>query len=173
MTRRLRPVELDFTRTAPVLFVFVREMATPPEEVFRALADDVPGWSDWFPAVTSIELVDEGTGRKVCLSGGTRFRETIIASKPNEVYAYRVDEATVPGVHALLEEWRLAPAGTGTRVQWTWAADGTALFRFLVKLSRPGLARAFRGAVTALDRRLASRRAGPSGSARPDPRLQQ
>jgi carbon monoxide dehydrogenase subunit G len=172
MARRLRPVELDFTRTAPVRFVFVREMTMPPEAVFRALADDVPGWSDWFPAVRSIELVDEGTGRKVRLSGGTRFRETIIASRPNEVYAYRVDEATVPGVHALLEEWRLAPAGAGTRVQWTWAADGGAVFRFLVRLARPGLARAFRAAVKALDRRPASQGAGP-GSARPDPRLQQ
>jgi len=172
MAHRLRPVELDFTRTAPVRFVFVREMAAPPETVFRALADDVPGWSDWFPAVRSIALVDEGTGRKVRLAGGTRFRETIIASQPSEVYAYRVDEASVPAVHALLEEWRLAPAGSGTRVQWTWAADGSAVFRFLMKLSRPGLARAFRGAVTALDRRLASQSAGP-GSTWPDPRLKQ
>ena len=172
MAYRLRPVAPEFTRTAPVRFVFTARMTAPPGVVFRALAEDVPGWSDWFPAVTSIGLVDGGAGRKVRLAGGTRFRETIVASEPDELYAYRVDEATVPGVHALLEEWRLAPDGTGTRVQWTWAADGNALFRLLTRLSRAALARVFRGAVTALDRRLAGRHTGP-GSARPDPRPQQ
>ncbi|MFF3906659.1 SRPBCC family protein [Streptomyces sp. NPDC001848] len=177
MAHRLRPVGLGFARTAPVRFVFTGEMAAPPGVVFRALADDVPGWGDWFPAVTSMALVDEGGGRKVRLAGGTRFRETIMAADPDELYAYRVDEATVPGVHALLEEWRLAPIGTGTRVQWTWAADGNALVRSLMRLSRGALARVFRRAVAALDRRLASQNSEPDGagpeSARPDPRPQQ
>jgi uncharacterized protein YndB with AHSA1/START domain len=156
MARRLRPVGLDFTETALVRLVFAREIAAPPEAVFRALAEDVPGWSEWFSAVTSARPVDGGAGREVRLTGGTRFRETVLAAEPNEVYAYRVDETNAPGVHALLEEWRLTPAGTGTRVQWTWAADGTAAFRLLVGLARGGLGRAFRGAVTALERRLAS-----------------
>ncbi|WP_055489447.1 SRPBCC family protein [Streptomyces sp. TP-A0356] len=172
MARRLRPVGLDFARTAPVRLVFAREIAAPPEAVFRALAEDVPGWSEWFAAVTSARTVDEGAGREVRLMGGTRYRETVVAAEPHEVYAYRVDEAGVPGVHALLEEWRLAPAGTGTRVQWTFAADGSAVFRFLLKGARWGLGRAFGGAVTALDRRLASRGSGP-GSVRPHPGRQQ
>ena len=48
------------------------------------------------------------------------------------------------------------PIGTGTRVQWTLAADGTAVFRGALRVARPGLDRAFRTAVTALDRRLTS-----------------
>jgi len=40
-------------------------------------------------------------------------------------------------------------------VQWTFGADGTALFRLAVKAGRAGLGRAFRDAVTELDRRLA------------------
>ncbi|MFC3571951.1 SRPBCC family protein [Streptomyces yaanensis] len=156
MARRLRPVGLDFTQTAPLRLVFAREITAPPDAVFRALSEDVPGWSEWFSAVTSARPVDEGAGREVRLTGGTRFRETVVAAKPGEVYAYRVDETNAPGMHALLEEWRLTPAGTGTRVQWTFAADGTAVFRLALKLARTGLGRAFRGAVTALDRRLAS-----------------
>ncbi|NEC81553.1 SRPBCC family protein, partial [Streptomyces sp. SID7958] len=35
-----------------------------------------------------------------------------------------------------------------------FAADGTAPFRAALKAARPGLARAFRDAMTALDRRL-------------------
>jgi uncharacterized protein YndB with AHSA1/START domain len=163
MAHRLRPVGLAFTRTAPVRLVFAGEMTASPKAVFRALADDVPGWSDWFPAVRSIGLIDGGAGREVRLAGGTRFRETIVAAEPDELYAYRVDEATVPGVRALLEEWRLTPVGTGTRVQWTWAADGNVLFRLLVRLSRGALARVFRGAVTALDRRLAGQSSEQDG----------
>jgi uncharacterized protein YndB with AHSA1/START domain len=154
MARRLRPAGLDFVETAPVRLVFAREMSAPPATVFRALAEDVPGWSDWYAAVTLARPVDDGARREIRLRGGIRFRETILAAKEPEVYAYRVDETNAPGVRALVEEWRLTPAGTGTRVQWTFAADGPAPFRIALTLTRPGLGRAFRDAVTALDRRL-------------------
>ncbi|MFF7473013.1 SRPBCC family protein [Streptomyces sp. NPDC008092] len=154
MTRRLRPVGLDFVETAPVRLVFAQEMSAPPERVFRALNDDVPGWAEWFAAVTRAESVDDGAGRDIRLRGGGRFRETIIAAKEAEVYAYRVDLTNAPGAHAIAEEWRLVPAGGGTRVQWTFAVDGTAPFRLAVRVARAGLGRAFRGAVVELDRRL-------------------
>ncbi|MGW0580440.1 SRPBCC family protein, partial [Streptomyces sp. NPDC002920] len=122
--------------------------------VFRALAQDVPGWAEWFPAVSSARPLDGGTARDVRLRGGTRFRETVLAAEESEVYAYRVDVTNAPAVRALVEEWRLAPVGTGTRVQWTFAADGPAVFRAGLRLAGPGLGRSFRGAVTALERRL-------------------
>lgn len=85
---------------------------------------------------------------------GARFVETVLAAERSDVYAYRIDVTNVPGARAMLEEWRLTPAGTGTRVRWTFAADGTAPFRFVLDRARPGLGRAFRSAVTSLDRRL-------------------
>nr|WP_206326647.1 SRPBCC family protein [Streptomyces sp. S3(2020)] len=136
--------------------VFAREMSAGPEAVYRALADDVPGWPQWFSAVTSARSTGDGSTREVRLRGGGRFQETIIAAKQPEVYAYRVDVANTPGVRAFAEEWRLTPSGTGTLVRWTCAVDGTAAFRLAAKLARPGLGRAFRGAVAALDRRLAA-----------------
>lgn len=72
------------------------------------------------------------------------------------MYAYRVDATNAPGARALVEEWRLTPAGKGTRVQWTFATDGAVPFRLALRLGRAGLGRAFRDAVMALDRRLAS-----------------
>lgn len=156
MARRLRPEGLEFVHTAPVRMVFAREMTAPPELVHRALAEDVSAWAQWFPAVVSVRPLDGGVGRDVRLRGGGRFRETILAAKPPELYAYRVDVTNAPGVGALVEEWRLTPAGTGTRVRWTFATDGTALFRAVVRLARPGLGRSFRDAVAALDRRLAA-----------------
>ncbi|MFI6033344.1 SRPBCC family protein [Streptomyces sp. NPDC051315] len=154
MARRLRPEEIGFVGTAPVRLVFAREVSAPPDRVFRALAEDVPGWAAWFPAVTSARAVDGGAGREVRLRGGTRFRETVLVAQAPEVYAYRVDVTDAPGVRALVEEWRLAPSGEGTRVQWTFAADGTAAFRGVLRLARTGMGRTFRDAVTRLDRRL-------------------
>ncbi|MER5220195.1 SRPBCC family protein [Streptomyces flaveus] len=159
MARQLRPVGLDFVQAAPVRLVFARAVSAPPEAVFRALAEDVAGWPEWFSAVTLARSTEGGAGRQIRLKGGTRFQETVLAAEPAEVYTYRVDETNAPGVRALVEEWRLTPHGTGTRVQWTWAADGTAAFRFAMKLGQPGLGRAFRDAVVKLDRRLASARA--------------
>ncbi|MBG0857185.1 SRPBCC family protein [Streptomyces spinoverrucosus] len=153
MARRLRPVDIDFVRSAPVRLVFAREIAAPPESVFRALAEDVSGWTEWFSAVTLARPTDGG--REVRLRGGTRFAETILVAKAPEAYAYRIDETNTPGARALVEEWQLTPAGGGTRVQWTFAADGTPVFRAVLKLARPGFGRAFRDAVTTLDRRLA------------------
>ncbi|OIJ68507.1 SRPBCC family protein [Streptomyces mangrovisoli] len=157
MVHRLRPEGLDFAGTAPVRLVFARQIAASPERVFHALAEDVAGWPEWFTAVASARPAGDGAGREIRLKGGTRFTETILAAKPDELYAYRVDTTNAPGMRALVEEWRLAPAGSGgTRVQWTFAADGAAPFRAVLRLARPGLGRSFRGAVTALDRRLAA-----------------
>jgi len=154
MAHRLRPVGLDFIDTAPVRLVFTQEMSAAPDAVFHALNDDVPGWAEWFAAVTSARSLDDGTRRDIRLTGGGHFLETVIAAKKAEVYAYRVDVTNAPGARAMAEEWRLIPAGGGTRVQWTFAVEGNAVFRGVVRMARPGLGRAFKGAVAALDRRL-------------------
>ncbi|MFJ4557152.1 SRPBCC family protein [Streptomyces massasporeus] len=154
MARRLRPVGLDFVEAAPVRHVFVREVAAPVEAVYGAL-EDVPGWAEWFPQVSAARAVDAGAGRDITLTGGVRFRESVIAATAPEVYAYRIDVTNLPGARAMVEEWRLAPAGTGTRLRWTFATDGTAAYRLALRVARGGQARAFRDAVRALERRLA------------------
>ncbi|MXM66563.1 SRPBCC family protein [Streptomyces sp. HUCO-GS316] len=157
MARRLRPVGIEFVETAPVRLVFAREISAPPEAVFHALAEDVPGWAGWFSAVTLARPVDDGARREIRLRGGTRFEESVLMATSPEVYAYRVDVTNAPGLRALVEEWRLTAAGTGTRVQWTFAAGGTPPLRLALRLARAGLGLAFRDAVTTLDRRLAAR----------------
>ncbi|MEW1751927.1 SRPBCC family protein [Streptomyces angustmyceticus] len=155
MARRLRPVELDFVESAPLRLVFAAEVAARPEKVYAALADDVAGWSRWFTGVARSAPTHGGNGREVRLTGGTRFTETVLAAEPDSHYAYRVDTTNAPGLHALLEDWRLTPTDDGTRLRWMFAADGPPPFRFLLTLARPGLGRAFRESARALDRRLA------------------
>lgn len=154
MARRLRPVGLDFVDTAPLRLVFTVEIAAAPEAVFPALAEDVPGWAEWFSAVERAWPTDGGAGREVRLRGGVRLKETILLAKEPELYVYRVDATTAPGLRALAEEWRLTPTATGTRVRWTFAADAPAPLRLTLRLARAGTGRAFRDAMTALERRL-------------------
>ncbi|MEU6084465.1 SRPBCC family protein [Streptomyces sp. NPDC047108] len=153
MAHPLRAVTLDFVDSAPLRLSFTAEAAAPPEAVFRGLTD-VPGWPKWFEAVSYARPTDGGKGREIRLRGGVRFLETIMAADPAERYAYRIDSTNAPGLHALLEEWRLTPSGTGTRIRYTFAVDGTAALRTVLRLGRPGLGLAFRRAVRALDRRL-------------------
>ncbi|WP_327417938.1 SRPBCC family protein [Streptomyces sp. NBC_01233] len=159
MARRLRPVGLDFIDDAPIRLVFATEAAAPPEAVYQALAEEVAGWPSWFKAVTLARPTHGGAGREVRLMGGVRLQETIMAADPEQRYAYRVDTTNAPGVRALLEEWRLTPAGSGTHVRWTFAADGSAPFRLGLTAARPGLGHSFRTAVRTLDGRLTARRA--------------
>jgi len=153
MAYRLRSVGPDYTETAPVQLAFTAEASAPPEALFGALAD-VEGWPRWFRQVADARPTADGTGREIRLRGGTRFRETVVAADPGERYAYRIDETNVPGLRALLEEWRLVPWHSGTVVRYTFALDGTAVTRASARLARPGLRRAFHDAVRRLDRRL-------------------
>lgn len=156
MAHRLTPVHLDFADSAPLRLVFTAEVRASPGAVYRALAEDVEEWPAWFTAVASARPTGQGTGREVRLRGGTRFQETIMSAEPGQRYAYRIDETNAPGVRAMLEDWRLAPTPSGTRVQWTMAVAGNAPVRLVLRLARPGVARAFRDAVRKLDRRLAA-----------------
>ncbi|MFB8075245.1 SRPBCC family protein [Streptomyces californicus] len=157
MTRRLRTVEREFAESAPMRLVFAAEVAAPPDVVYRALADEVESWPSWFTAVVRATPTDGGAGREVRLRGGIVVRETITAAEPGACYAYRADASNAPGLRALLEEWRLTPEGSGTRVRWTFAADGTGPFRLALSLGRAGVGRSFRDAVRRLDARLAAR----------------
>ncbi|WP_406859260.1 SRPBCC family protein [Streptomyces sp. HUAS MG47] len=155
MPRRLRLVELDFAATAPVRLAFTAELAAPPGDVYRALAEDVESTPDWFAAVAVATPHEGGAGRTVRLRGGIGFRETIMAAEPGARYAYRIDETNAPGVTAMLEDWVLSPAaGAGTRVTWTMAVDGPAPCRLALRLARPGVRKSFRDAMRCLDRRL-------------------
>ncbi|MEV4939675.1 SRPBCC family protein [Streptomyces zaomyceticus] len=166
MARRLRPVELDFTASAPVRLVFSATLAAPPSAVYRSLALEVGSLPAWFTAVTSAVPSGDGAGRTVRLRGGIAFEETILASEPDVRYAYRVDATNAPGITALAEEWALSPVGKGTGLRWTMAADGAAPLRLGLRLAGPGVGLSFRDAVRRLDRRLTPARRPSPGTVR-------
>lgn len=148
-------MELGFAGTAPVRLAFAAGLAARPEAVSRAPAEDTEGRTVWFDAVTSARAARAGPD--IVLRDGIRFEETALAPEPFARYTYRVDATHAPGLRALVEDWQVLPgASGGTRLTWAFAADGTAVFRTLLRLARPGLGRDFRAAARALDRRLGS-----------------
>lgn len=152
--RQLRPVDIGFTESAPVRLVFSGEVSAPPGAVYRALAEETEAWPQWFTAVTAARSTPGG--REVRLRMGGTFTETVLVAEPDVRYAYRVDTSSTPGALAGVEDWRLTPAGTGTRVSWTFAADGSRPFLFFLRTFRPGLGRTFTVSMRRLDRRLAA-----------------
>ncbi|MCX5389137.1 SRPBCC family protein [Streptomyces sp. NPDC006482] len=166
MARRLRPVELDFTASAPVRLTFSATLAAPPQAVYRSVAVEVGSLPAWFTPVVSAVPTGDGAGRTIRLRGGIRFEETILASEPDVRYAYRVDSTNAPGVTAMAEEWFLSPAGKGTHLRWIMAVDGPAPLRTVLLLARPGVGLSFRDAARRLDRRLTPARPPSPGTAR-------
>ncbi|MFF1904809.1 SRPBCC family protein [Kitasatospora sp. NPDC058218] len=162
MARHLRPETLDFVGTAPVRLSFTARLAASPEEVFRELAQTPQGWPAWVRLAKAGYYVGHppygiGTDRRLRLHGGVRVSETVLVWESARHFAYRIDEVNVPGVRAMIEEWRLTPGPqAGTGVRWTIALDTGRPAATLCTAARAVLGRAFQGAMRRLDARIAA-----------------
>ncbi|MFD4867832.1 SRPBCC family protein [Streptomyces sp. NPDC058412] len=162
MVWHLRPETLEFLDRAPLRLSFAAQLEAPPDAVFRELAERPGNWPRWFPGFASAAYVGDppygaGTTRRLRLVGGVRARETVLVWDPARCFAYRVEEAGVPGVRAMMEEWRLAPSPYGgTMLHWTIALDVRQPLRAVWRAASPLLDRAFRRAAHRLDVRIAS-----------------
>ncbi|NUU20561.1 MAG: hypothetical protein HOV68_03440, partial [Streptomycetaceae bacterium] len=96
-----------------------------------------------------------GARREVRLVKPVVFEETVMAYEEPTRWAYRVDTATVPMCHALIEEWAVEEHGTGSRVTWTFAADPRPLIAVTLRLMPWAMGSTFRRAMRNLDRKLA------------------
>jgi carbon monoxide dehydrogenase subunit G len=131
MTNDLAPVDVGFLDTAPTRTTRDFRVAAQPAAVFDALARDPAGWGHWFPGFSKngryLSPAPHGVGsqREMHL-GGLPLLETVIAWDEATRWAFRVDRATMPGVRAMAEEYRIVPDGDGSLVTWTVALDAAA-----------------------------------------------
>ncbi|MGH2728118.1 MAG: SRPBCC family protein [Actinomycetota bacterium] len=151
---RLRSESLGFLETAPKRWTFETLVHAPHETVFDAIAADPSTWA-WFPGFTSGRY--EGPGPhgvgsiRVVKVGPGVYRETIMVWDRPVRWVYRVDETTVPLAKALMEEWRVEPAGNSTAVvRWTFAIDPRLIFRAIGPAAPAVLRRTFRKAMANL-----------------------
>lgn len=160
MSFELRPEDLSFLDRAADTYVFDALVEAPRSAVFAAISADPSTWT-WFPKLSNAGY--EGPGphgvgsRRQVHMAGTAYRETMIAWEEPSLWAYRVDETSVPLARALVEEWALLQSGDDrdhTIVRWTFAIDPKALFT-VAKIAAPTvMGSLFRRAMANLSEQL-------------------
>ncbi|MGX7681354.1 SRPBCC family protein [Jatrophihabitans sp. DSM 45814] len=128
MAKNLRQVGLDFFETAQYKDVVQIPISQPPAAVFAAVADDPAGWGNWFPGFSKTGRYvtpapnSVGSQREMTMRGMSLL-ETVIAWDEPSHWAFYISRATMPGVRAMAEDYRLEPQEGGTLLTWTVALD--------------------------------------------------
>ena len=153
---RLRPVDLDFVRTAPRHHVNEAIVPAPISRVFGAVSGDPSGWRDWFPGFSSGHYEGaSGVGAvRVVKYQGTTFRETILAWDEPSRWTFRVDSSTVPIANALIEDWTFEDAPGGTLARWTFNVEPNLLGRLIAPAQLRVMSRIFQRAMRNLGGQL-------------------
>ena len=131
--------DLDWIERAPVSFSGSVTTTASPEAVFAILADH-ERWPEWFPVIKKTVVLGparEGVGmRRLTTIPGGKIEELIIAWDPGERWAF-TGTAVSPGiVHALVEDCRIEPARSGTRVTYTTYLDPVSPLRPIMELMK-------------------------------------
>ncbi|MGC4121806.1 MAG: SRPBCC family protein [Myxococcales bacterium] len=128
MRYSLRAEDLSFPERADVRLDFHHRIARSPADVFAILAAHEQ-WPRWFRDLRKVEAVGpdgQGVGarRRVWL-GPLQLEERFIAWEPGARFSFTMVGANVPGLAAMLEDWRLSPAdgGAACEVDYTVALD--------------------------------------------------
>jgi hypothetical protein len=154
---KLRPVDLDFVRTAPRRHTNEAVIRAPRSRVFEAVSGEPDGWKDWFPGFSSGRYEGEpGVGAvRVVKYQGTTFRETMLAWDEPSRWTFRVDSSTVPLAKALVEDWTFDDVPDGTLARWSFAYEPSLLGRVIAPLQIRTMSRIFQRAMHNLEERLA------------------
>jgi hypothetical protein len=150
MAHALRSEDLAFLGTAPARQVHVAELDVPDHRVFDELTGHPENWVNWFrPVVRECHYeggppYGVGAVRRVAFRGGIVAREIVLVWESNRRFAYRIDEISLPGVGAFMEEWAVEPInGDRTRVRWVLAADMSKPMELLFQANRASIQRVY------------------------------
>lgn len=155
--RFLDPASLDFLATAPFRVDETHHFKAAPDAVFDAFAD-AELWPRFWPLMNEARWT-HGTGgigdeREVAIRGLGRFRERFIAWEPGARFAFTMIASTSPLAAQIVEDYRLSPDGSGTRLDWIVGVKPTTLGRATTPITRLVLQRMFRRGMPKLDRLL-------------------
>jgi len=157
--KSLEPAGLDFFATAPLQVSASVQLRATPARVFAAFAD-AADWLRWWPMMTSCAWTRDtaavGAEREVAVRLLGRFRERMIAWQPGARFAFTMIGSTSPMATQLAEDYRLAADGSGTRLEWTLAAQPTTLGKLTAPVMRRTMLRMFQRGIASLDRLLAA-----------------
>lgn len=98
----------DWLLPAPLPMIFARRYAVLPA-ISRTEESGV--WAT------------PGQIRRIFMAGGGSLTETLLTVRHPESFTYRLSDITGPTsliATSIDGEWRFSPAGTGTRITWSW-----------------------------------------------------
>lgn len=142
------PLSLDELQAAPFRFTASGHLNAPAASVFVELADP----SRWFPLISSClwrgRVGGVGSVREVHVRLFGTFLETMLAWEPEgdgggARVAFTMTETSSPLVTRMAEDFALTPELGGVRLDWTVAAETTALGRMATPMLRHTLRRMF------------------------------
>jgi hypothetical protein len=162
VAKTLKAVGLDFLESAPRRSTVQVHIDHPASAVFAALADDPAGWGKWFPGFSKtgqyVTPAPYGVGsqRKMTM-GGLALTETVLAWEQPTRWAYFVDRATMPGIRAFAEEYRIDAVGEDkSTLTWTMAVDLAPFMRPVGPIMSAAAGSMFRKAGKKLNRHLSA-----------------
>jgi carbon monoxide dehydrogenase subunit G len=157
---KVEPKDLNWIKHAPVTFSGSATTAASPDAVFAILADH-EHWPEWFPVITKTEVIGsarKGVGmRRVTTIPAGKIQERIIAWDPGERWAFTATGVSPGIVHALVEDCRMQPTASGTRVTYTIYVDPVAPLRPILKLMKGLLGKQLDKGMRALGARAEAR----------------
>jgi hypothetical protein len=165
MAKTMHAVDLDFLESAPSRVTAQVRLEHPIEAVFAAIASQPAEWGSWYPGFGKdgkyVTPGPPGVGSvREMKVGGLPVTETILAWEEPSRWAFSILKATMPGVRALAEDYKLSTEGSGTVLAWTLAlelAPAAALMSPLMGRLGPVLTRR---AFANLDRHLSRQLTG-------------
>lgn len=125
-------VKLSQSRAVPVPVeeAFDRVLPHPLPEVFRRRSLAIPPIKDVRGQVG--EWGSAGETRTIVLADGGTMLETLTDVQRPHDFGYTITNVTgamKPLVSTAVGRWSFTPAGTGTRITWTWELTPTSLGR--------------------------------------------
>jgi carbon monoxide dehydrogenase subunit G len=154
MTHALRDEGLDFVDRAPVQ---VREevvvTGATPADVWAALAEPT-AWTEWFAGMkearyTSPAPYGVATKRFVRVAS-MKANEEVLAFDVGARFAFRVVDANMPALRAMVEVVTLEAVDGGTRVVYRQGIELEPWARWLGSLARKQLARSLKASLPKL-----------------------
>jgi uncharacterized protein YndB with AHSA1/START domain len=160
MTFALLPEDLAFVDRAPAVVRSEVLIDATPKEVWPAFAD-AKAWPQWFAGVHDVHFTSPAPHG----AGSTRFvhvesfkvNERLLAFDVNQRFAFRVENANLPMLAAMVEVITLEPVGTGTRVVYRQALRPKWWFKPLFPIVRRQMERGLQRGLAGLAPWVASR----------------
>jgi carbon monoxide dehydrogenase subunit G len=140
----MEPRPVEWAAQAPVRIERTFDLPALPGDVWAVLSD-LGGWDRWFGGMRRIDVLDDR--RRDVWVGAAGVREHFTVWEEGARLGFTMEAASIPGLGSMVEDWRIEPAGSGTKLAVVVAAEGAGVLRRTPKVIDAILRRSTAGAA--------------------------